>query len=171
MAKYSKIETIVLGIRTLMVEAIPHANSDTVRITGDPQAMTRSPSDIVIYNITPSPIAEYDQFRFEGGGNEQLTLTTKVVVTAFMPHSIDEPDDITKFFSFDPSINSIRVGVLKAISGKNVYVNGVPQLNSPIRPIEHSWVKDKSAGDVQISFAIEYDENLLDYEDVVHGVN
>jgi hypothetical protein len=156
-----------------MAESIPDTNPDLIRITSDPNQNRRIPSDSVSFLISPSPIAQYDEMHFSGGANEQLTVITKVVVTAFMPHSLDEPDDIKEFFAGNNSINTVKINVLRALSGKNIYDDNydLPLLNVPLRPIEHSWVKDKSSGDIQISFHVEYDEDLRDIDDGLPGVN
>jgi len=173
MSYYGKINLIVLGIKQLMAESIPDTNPDLIRITSDPNQNRRIPSDSVSFLISPSPIAQYDEMHFSGGANEQLTVITKVVVTAFMPHSLDEPDDIKEFFAGNNSINTVKINVLRALSGKNIYDDNydLPLLNVPLRPIEHSWVKDKSSGDIQISFHVEYDEDLRDIDDGLPGVN
>jgi len=156
-----------------MAESIPDTNPDLIRITSDPNQNRRIPSDSVSFLISPSPIAQYDEMHFSGGANEQLTVITKVVVTAFMPHSLDEPDDIKEFFAGNNSINTVKINVLRALSGKNIYDDNydLPLLNVPLRPIEHSWVKDKSSGDIQISFHVEYEEDLRDIDDGLPGVN
>jgi len=173
MSYYGKINLIVLGIKQLMAESIPDTNPDLIRITSDPNQNRRIPSDSVSFLISPSPIAQYDEMHFSGGANEQLTVITKVVVTAFMPHSLDEPDDIKEFFAGNNSINTVKINVLRALSGKNIYDDNydLPLLNVPLRPIEHSWVKDKSSGDIQISFHVEYEEDLRDIDDGLPGVN
>ena len=172
MAYYGKIDLIILGMKQLMVESIPDINPDLIRITSDPNQNRRIPSDFVSFLISPSPIAQYDEMHFSGGANEQLTIITKAVVTAFMPHSLDEPDDIKEFFAGTNSINVVKANVLRSLYGKNIYNDNytLPLLNVPLRPIEHSWVKDKSSGDIQISFHVEYDEDLRDLDNNLPGV-
>jgi hypothetical protein len=159
--QYSKMGDILLAIKDRLIECIPDATESTCKITHDPSYRITS-SDIRCFNITPSPQSQVDQAAWDGGGNSQLTVRTRIIVTVFIPNSLDDPRESEYFHTSNNSIHAAKVDVLKALSFYNPIneQHNTRLLNDPISPAEWHFTKDKSSGDIQIAFDIEYDEDL-----------
>lgn len=160
-AQYSKMGEILLDLKRRLIACISDANESTCKITNDPSYRITS-SDIRCFNITPSPQSQVDQGAWDGGGNMQLTVRTRVIVTVFLPNSLDDPRETEFFHTSNNSVHQAKLDVLKALSFYSA-VNpdsGVNLLNDPVSPAEWHFTKDKSSGDIQLAFDIEYDEDL-----------
>lgn len=164
--QYGKLGLVLEEVKIRLIQQVYEATEDTVKITNDPSYRITA-SDIFQFNITPSPQARVDQAAYDGGANFQLSVRTRVIVTVFMPNAVDNPRESDQFHTADKSIHYAKVAVLKALSNWNPFNNNTSQflLNDPMIPAEWQFTKDKSSGDIQIAFDVEYDEDL-DLEDV-----
>ena len=156
----SKMSDILLAIKNRMIQCIPDATESTCKITNDPSYRVSS-SDIRCFNITPSPQSQVDQGAWDGGANLQLTVRTRIIITVFLPNSLDDPRETEYFHTASMSVHNSRIDVLKALSFWNEEGDkGTYLLNDPLSPAEWHFTKDKSSGDIQIAFDLEYDEDL-----------
>jgi len=156
----SRMGDILLAIKERMIQCIPDATESTCKITNDPSYRITS-SDLRCFNITPSPQSQVDQGAWDGGANLQLTVRTRLIITVFMPNSLDDPRETEYFHTASMSVHQSRLDVLKALSFWNVEgEKGTYLLNDPLSPAEWHFTKDKSSGDIQIAFDLEYDEDL-----------
>lgn len=148
---------VALAIKELVKSGIQDATDSTVRIMSSALGSgTHLPSDYRTFIISPSTSIAYDQAAYAGGGNIQVTARVAVVITAKVPGSLDDVDEIEYWFKRQ---ESTRVEILSALAGKELYDPEGNQLtNEPLFPREAAWNKDKTMGDVMVAFDIEFDE-------------
>lgn len=148
---------IVKAIKSNLKRHIQDATDSTVRIMSNPLGMgTHLPSDYRSFIISPSSSVTYDQAAFAGGGGVQTTCRVAVVITAKVPGSYDDVDEIENWFKRQ---EMTRTEILSALAGAHLYDDeGNLLTNETLFPREASWNKDKTMGDVMVSFDIEFDE-------------
>ena len=150
---------ITMGVKKLLKERIEDATDSTVRIMSSTLGSgTHLPSDYRTFIISPSSSLMYDQAAFSGGGRGQATVRGAIVITAKVPGSYDDVDEIENWFKRQ---EQTRMQILSALAGMDVYDGDGNQLtNEPLFPREAAWNKDKTLGDVMVAFDLEYDEYI-----------
>jgi hypothetical protein len=148
---------VTLAIKRALKEKIQDATDSTVRIMSNAMgAGTHLPSDYRSFIISPSTSITYDQSAFAGGGAIQVTARCAVVVTAKVPGSLDDVDEIENWFKRQ---EQTRVELMSALCGLHLYdEDGILITNEVLFPREAAWNKDKTMGDVMVAFDIEFDE-------------
>src|SRR5690606_5667922 len=123
----------------LLLANVTWLSADTVFISDEPQTDGAVPMDVWVV-VTPSPDEMFDAAAAIGGGNDQLTVSTRVFVTVHTAaHFADQPNRSAEFFAGTniPSINRLRRDILQAISHRMIYrSDNSPVLNEPIRPAQ-----------------------------------
>ena len=156
-SQHGSFYKIVLAIKDLLKRNIEDATDSTVRIMSSALGSgTHLPSDYRTFIISPSTSISYDQNAFAGGGAVQVTARVAVVITAKVPGSLDDVDEIENWFKRQ---EQTRVEMMSALTGAHLYDHdGILLTNEVLFPREAAWNKDKTMGDVMVAFDIEFDE-------------
>lgn len=155
--QHGSFYSVVLAVKELLKAGIQDATDSTVRIMSSTLGSgTHMPSDTRMFIISPSTSIAYDQSAYAGGANMQVTARVAIVITAKVPGSLDDVDEIEYWFKKQ---EATRVEILSALSGRDLYdYEGNQLTNEPLFPREAAWNKDKTMGDVMVAFDIEFDE-------------
>lgn len=155
--QHGSFYSIVLAVKELLKANIQDATDSTVRIMPNSLGSGHHmPSDSRVYVVSPSTTIAYDQAAYAGGGNMQVSARVAIVVTAKVPGSLDDVDEIEFWFKKQ---EQTRVELMSALSGRDLYdYEGVRLTNEPLFPRESAWNKDKTMGDVMVAFDVEFDE-------------
>ena len=162
--QYGSMEEILIYVKSRLIDLHPQASEDNVVISDDPQTKLTAPG-LYWWVISPSPQSQVDSAAVDGGGNLQLSVRTRLIVTIHKIDLTDIPDEAEAWFvgEAEPNINLLRRETLKILSllevpSENAFFPFAA--NDPLIPAEWDTSKAKSSGSCQIAFDVEYDENL-----------
>lgn len=160
--QYGKIELILIAVRNQLISSVTGGSASIVLISDDPNTKLSAPTDDRWFIITPSSQSRFDPSAADGGGRQQLTVRTRIVVTVHFISGLDDPDLIDQFFtSTQRSINIAKLEVLKALTDfLPLGDEDEPLANDPLLPAELNWAKTSTEGSMQIAFDVDYDEDL-----------
>lgn len=155
------LETILQFFIAEIREGVPEATQRTCVLTDDPNAVLHT-GQSSWWNVSPSPQGQVDMSALAGGGPAQMTVRSRVIVTAFVRSVADRPNFIDVKF---PLLDRKRRQLWRLLMNKNwESLDGFYVLNEPVLPAEWSWSITKGTGSVQCAFDIEWDEDISDEE-------
>ena len=154
---------IMLAVKERIIDCVDDAGPTNVRImSANPGSGTGLP--VPAYVISPSGSMGYDQAAFAGGGQAQTTVRTEVIVTCKAAGASDKVDEIEAWFFKQ---ERARLAILSALTAFMPMDEESKSLtNEPFVPARGAWSKDKTMGEVQVVFSIEFDEKFIIHPEV-----
>lgn len=135
-------------------------NEATCYLSLNPDAIPANPGDF--FCVVAPTSGAYNEPMFDGGGLNQTTVESGVIVKIHSPVQLDEQHRDATFLT-DASLGLIgkMKAVLKHLSGWDPTVGGNEQTRDPLIPAEHIFTRPSRAlGGVELVFRCNFDWNL-----------
>jgi len=162
----SSPDEILTAFINRIISKVGDATADSCFISDDPDEIpAANPSDW-IYVVSMSPTGSFHEGNMVGGGRNQITVETKLILTVHSTAQNDEPGHAVRMFT-DPTRGLLpKLGVCLWALAIEELTNpaGDNILSHPLHPDQYHWMrKDRTQSNIQQGFDVEFDWDLEKY--------
>jgi hypothetical protein len=163
MARISTTPDVILArIKARLIDQVDGATAHTCWITDDPDAVPAPAPAKQWYVVAPATEGTFRAGEFDGGGQNQMTVDTRIAITV---HNIEMLDQVGRSEVWYGGRGILPAGlpVLKAIAGYDLTdASGNQILAQPIFPASFNMERDtkNKRGSLMLTFDIVFDWDM-----------
>lgn len=153
---FGKLQEILDSVKDRIVSQLTDATADNVIVSDDPNVRPMVAGE-KWYVVCPSPQEQADLQSQNGGGQDQLSIRTRIIVTVNIAATTDQPDRINATYATLRVERKLVIRYLTYNSTDDWFPTGA---NEPLIYAEGSYAKTEQHSSFQMAFDVEYDEDF-----------